>query len=300
MTMNFTNTNLNLYRSFIAVYEVKSIRRASELLNISHASISLNVKELSNQLGVKLFKPLPRGVEPTGHADKIYPVIKEAFDTIKRGEESLKDFDSETIGTIKVAIPSTLVTFFLKGYFKEFKKKFPNIRFEFFNRAKQENFDLLVKGKMDLIIDLDHVCRRYDFMVTEIQTHKYVFVASKDFLREHNLSSNIIKETLAKLPIIGHREPLNDLSRSLEFDPYIVTATTEPVFYLAQEGIGIGYCVEEVVDSLNTNGNLVKLNVDDLKPTQFTYSIGYKKSHITQVAQEFIKGLKDHFSKRSS
>ena len=65
------NIDLNLYKVFIKVYELKNISKASEALFVSQPSISHSIKELENQLNIKLFYRNSKGVEPTPEAKKL-------------------------------------------------------------------------------------------------------------------------------------------------------------------------------------------------------------------------------------
>lgn len=296
--MVFSNTNWNLYKSFLTVFDTRSLHKAAAVMRITRSGVGQNVKQLAEQLGVVLFRTHRKGVEPTEEAHKIYPKIKMALETIRECEESIKLCDSKTQATIKVAIISTVAAFYLQKFFKVFSQRYPDVRFEFFNRAKQESFNLLVTGKVDLIIDLDHVCNRYNLSVIDLFTLDYAWIASKEFMSQHKLSTNITIEQLTKLPIIGHQEPLADLSKTTgyNFEPYIATCTTEPVYSLVREGLGVGFCPRQAVDTLNTDKEVVKLNIKGLPRLTTVISCGYTKQTLAKVAKQFITELREYCS----
>lgn len=84
-------TNLNLYRSFIAVYENGSISTAAKVLGLKQPTVTHNIKELEKTLGVILFIPHARGVTPTIAATKLYKYAKAGIDAFMKGEEPFKN-----------------------------------------------------------------------------------------------------------------------------------------------------------------------------------------------------------------
>ena len=107
--MKQSNTNWNHYKTFITVYEVKNMHRASNILGITRSAISHNMKELGNQLGVALFTPHSKGVEPTNDAIDIYPMIKSAVESITRAESHASASGSESRSTVKKAVSAASV-----------------------------------------------------------------------------------------------------------------------------------------------------------------------------------------------
>ena len=66
-------------------------RAAAEELNISHSAVSHHVRTLEERLNVRLFLRTTRRVKLTEEGAKYFPVIKDAFDRVKRGTAELLD-----------------------------------------------------------------------------------------------------------------------------------------------------------------------------------------------------------------
>jgi DNA-binding transcriptional LysR family regulator len=62
---------------FTSVYELKSFSAAAKSCFIAQPSISSAIAQLEQQLNVKLFKRHARGVTPTEHGDKLFPLAKQ-------------------------------------------------------------------------------------------------------------------------------------------------------------------------------------------------------------------------------
>lgn len=81
---------LNALRAFEASARHLSFTRAAVELCVTQAAVSHQVKGLESQLGVILFKRLPRGLMLTREGETLLPVLRECFDRIA---ETLECFE---------------------------------------------------------------------------------------------------------------------------------------------------------------------------------------------------------------
>ncbi len=82
--MAHARINLGALKAFEAAARAQSLTRAAEELNVTQAAVSHQVRLLENQLGVELFRRLPRGLALTDEGLGLLPAIQEAFDRIER------------------------------------------------------------------------------------------------------------------------------------------------------------------------------------------------------------------------
>ena len=289
--MNFSNTNLNLYNTFIAVFESKSMNRVAQTLNVSRALIGQRIKELSNQLGVTLFTPHQKGVIPTGEANNLYPLIKNALTLITEAESGLKSFTSDSTGIIKIAMSNTHIELYVKDYIKEFLIQYPKIQLEIFDN---DGIDMLKAGKIDFVLNWEYLFKGTVFRTTKLFSITDVFIASREFLCKHGLSKNISKGEFLKLPIIMHQESSGEFLRNLDtgIKPHVIKmATNDMVYSLTKSGIGIGWHCNEVLDkAYSSDTDIVRLNIRDVSQQAFNAVCGYNKT-LSQPARVFVDGL---------
>ena len=277
--------------TFIAVYETMNYNRAAEILGVSRQAVSQNLRELGNQLGgLKLFlhDPVNRCVTPTSEATAMYPDIKEAVEKMIEVEEGLQAFTSESKAVIRMGIPSSVASVLLADFFKEFRQKYPKVRFEFHSRNSE---DLLAQKKIDLIINdrLLHNCKFVELF--EIDN---IFIASKEFMDDNSIGVNITKEKLIMLPIIGHTQALNEFKNKngLDLVSFLETTSSEPIFALTKNGVGVGYYYDKVLTKQNVGDDVVRINIADCVPIKTKIVCCYNKSHITKAASTFIETLR--------
>ncbi|MFE6287100.1 LysR family transcriptional regulator [Streptomyces sp. NPDC057877] len=74
--------DLNLLRTFLAVYRSGSFTAAGQLLGLSQPTVTTQIRSLERQLRRELFERLPRGVAPTTVADELAARIATPLDAL--------------------------------------------------------------------------------------------------------------------------------------------------------------------------------------------------------------------------
>lgn len=133
----FSNTNWNLYRCFIVLYETGKYTESEKVLLMERKNIRTNIQTLENQLNHKLFNSHTRGVTPTSTAKTLYPFIKKAVESIIDGEDNIKTLKEDSVALIKIAMPPTVSNIDSKSYFIEFCEKHKNVRLQFQNKSSK-------------------------------------------------------------------------------------------------------------------------------------------------------------------
>ncbi|WP_189265138.1 LysR family transcriptional regulator [Streptomyces fuscichromogenes] len=82
------HADLNLLRTFLAVYRAGSFTAAAPLLGLSQPTVTAQIRTLEQQTGRELFTRLPRGVEPTPYAHEMAGQIAAPLDALSDLEES--------------------------------------------------------------------------------------------------------------------------------------------------------------------------------------------------------------------
>ena len=147
------NTDYNLYKIFLYLFEEKSISKTANKLYVSQPAISYSLKELENQLGYTLFYRNSKGIEPTMEAKELYSYISTAFNILNDAEEHIKNLNSLNIGCIRIGTPSHIGIFYLSEYIADFRKIYPGIKFEIVCRSTSDMVEMLETRRLDIIVD---------------------------------------------------------------------------------------------------------------------------------------------------
>ncbi|POX61112.1 LysR family transcriptional regulator [Streptomyces sp. Ru62] len=81
-TASLASLDLNLLRTFLAVYRSGSFTGAARLLGLSQPTVTTQMRALERQTGRELFERLPRGVRPTPVADELAARIAAPLDEL--------------------------------------------------------------------------------------------------------------------------------------------------------------------------------------------------------------------------
>ncbi|MFC8520740.1 LysR family transcriptional regulator [Streptomyces sp. NPDC057257] len=98
------HADLNLLRTFMAVYRSGSFTAAAPRLGLSQPTVTAQIRTLEQQMGRELFTRLPRGVEPVPYAHELAGQLAAPLDALSGLEDS-----GALAGPVHLAGPSELL-----------------------------------------------------------------------------------------------------------------------------------------------------------------------------------------------
>lgn len=290
------NIDLNLYKTFCAVAENKSFSKAAEKIFISQPAISYNIKELEKNLNVKLFYRTSKGVTLTQEGETLYYYIKNAYDFIYLGEQSVRDSQEILYGNIRIGVPAHIGMFYLSDKIEDFHKKYPNIKFYIQNRSTADMVYMLERHQLDFIIDSYPIDKcNVELSIKKIVSLNTVFIGKTDYVNNNNFES-IDKEEIEKLPLIlpnsntSTRKKFNQIFEKdkISPNPIMEVSTTEMTLEILKKGIGIGWLIEDTVKK-ELNSNEIKKIKTNIKLPKIDIGIAYIDNFLTYAPKRFIE-----------
>jgi len=283
---------LGQYESFVAVFEHLNVSKAADAIGKSASSVSQSLKLLSQQLGVALFNSTNKGMIPTSHAMTLYPQAKRAMDYFRQSVEDARSLNADSVAIIRIIIPSSSLIVF-GPFFKKFNRKYPNIKIEFFHRSQKDSFNQLMQGNVDFAIELDYVGEIHNLNVVSLLESKMIFIATREFLNEMQLTEKMTIEDFFRCPIIGTRN-----IQGLE--PSIKTATVESTYSLVRNDVGIGMYFENLFQAQRPHEKLdiVEIQVEGIELPSIKMVYGYRK-YLTKASKLFFTELEKFIASNS-
>ena len=283
------NTDYNLYKIFLYLYEEKSISKTASKLYVSQPAISYSLKELENQLGYTLFYRNSKGIEPTEEAKELYGYISNAFSILNEAEEHLKKINNLGVGNIKIGITPQLGMFCLINYISKFKKKYPGIKFEIISKTTTELLEMLENRKLDILIDTLPVTSKKNLKKVIISKMPSYFVYNKELNKNININK---LEDLNKYNLIlpsyntSIRSKLDEYmeSSNTSLNSLIEADTREIILDMVKDGVGIGY----LINTLEDNSNLEVIDFDNTLPVVDICCV-YIEDFLTTATKKFIE-----------
>jgi len=219
--MNILNINLNLLRTFWAVYKAGGITAAAKTLDIAPPSVSYSIKVLERQLGVTLFLANNKGVTPTEEATNLFAHVDSAIESLKQGSEELNEKLGAREKVIKLGLPIVATNFILRGFLREFSNRHPEIKLEYHHNPKSDYLTELENQNIDIaLMFLTRSPSNKDIRVAKVMELTTTFYASTAFARQNNLSATVTLERLRTLPFIVSTKSgssITDIERTLGF-----------------------------------------------------------------------------------
>ena len=120
---NAQSTSLNALRAFESSARHLNFTRAGLELRVTQAAVSQQVRMLEEQLGIQLFRRLPRGLDLTEEGQALLPVLSDAFDRI---EAVLQQFEGGH-EVLTVAVVGTFAVGWLMPRLAAFRTAHPFI-----------------------------------------------------------------------------------------------------------------------------------------------------------------------------
>ncbi len=161
------------------IIETGSFQNAARALNYAQSTITFQVRQLEEELSVQLFEKHGNRMVLTEAGKEIVPLIDRV---ISACDELLyyNNTGRELRGSLRVALPETIVTYQLQPLLKQFKEKAPGVRLSLQVMNCYAIYDELVKGSIDIAIHYD-VGKYPPNIVTEVlETYPVVMVSSPE------------------------------------------------------------------------------------------------------------------------
>lgn len=290
------NTDYNLYKIFLYLYEQKSISKTANLLYVSQPAISYSLKELENQLGYTLFYRNSKGIEPTMEAKELYSYISTAFNIVKSGEDHIRSLNSLNVGCIRIGTPSFIGVFYLSSFIADFRKLYPGIKFEIISRSTADMVEMLETRKIDLIVDT------LPISTTKKSVKKVALTRLQNCFAYNNKVFKDIEiknvDDLKKYPLIlpglttSSRTKLDEYmdARNIKLSPIFESWTIEMILEMVRRGVGIGYFVKNIIEIQNDRENFNVITFNDDLPAVDVCAV-YIEDFTTTALNKFIDFL---------
>lgn len=295
--------NWNLYKYFFYVCEYGSITKAAQHFYITQPAISKHIRSLEQQLGFCLIISNNKGIQTTDEGQKLYEMLKPAFDILNDIEtEFLKPLqDSERtislsanyISTQKIILPTIT----------KFNKIYPNIKFKVETSPFDDSVKKLKEGKLDLFFygydrlgsDNDNIIKK------ECYRMKHAFVISsklKNDFPERISIYDINKYPLLVIDSAGEsRMELEKMlsEKNIKLVPKREFSTYWELKNSIENNYGIGFLNIDHIKEEIESGKLVQVpTVEDI-PQVPLYCAYLKNNMSKKIILEFINLIKEFF-----
>ena len=152
------------YEIFLKVCETGSFSGAAEALNYTQSGISQMMAGLEEELGVKLFARINRGVTLTDNGTRLLPYVRELANQKNRLRQAAFNINHKVEGKLRVGSFSSITTLWMPEVVHYFKENYPKVSIEILDGNYDEIREWIIHGPGGLRFSLIHCGRRPEIL----------------------------------------------------------------------------------------------------------------------------------------
>lgn len=167
---------------FDEIYKTGSVSRAADRLGIAQATASIALNKLRNHFGDPLFCRTSRGMEPTPHAQAIYPELRGILTLLEKTRGARAEFDPcQATRAFRVSITDISEVVLLPDLINHLRRIAPGVHLEV-EKISPDTPRRLESGEVDLAVGfMPHL--EAGFFQQTLFTQDYVCLAARDHPR---------------------------------------------------------------------------------------------------------------------
>ncbi|MFM0202599.1 LysR family transcriptional regulator [Paraburkholderia fungorum] len=262
--MKFDTTTIRL---ILAIAEEGSISRAADRLRLAVAAASRRVTDLEDQLGAKLFKRVPHGVEITESGDKLLQYVRQIDNLIDRLEGDAQALNQGLDGRIIIGAPKAVVIQFLAREIANIQRKYPGISL----KIVEENSKIVQQLLRDKVIDVGIYEKKSGFLDLAKSPYKedrLVLVYNRPHFQFPNGPIGI--DDILDLPIVSLGKGSAVLSavkrayrsRGRLFPNNFTVSGFDTMLAMVRHGLGVGLMPPDVLRSFHPEESLASAELE--------------------------------------
>ncbi|WP_118183103.1 LysR family transcriptional regulator [Paraburkholderia phosphatilytica] len=243
-------------RLVLAIVDEGSISRAADRLGLAVAAASRRVTDLEEQLGAKLFRRVPHGVDITESGYKLLQYIRQIDNLVDRLEGDAQALHQGLDGRIIIGAPKAVVIEFLAPDIANIQRKYPGISL----KVVEENSKIVQQLLRDKVIDVGIYEKKSGFLdlaKTPYRDDRLVLVYSRAHFQFDDTPVGI--DALIELPIVSLGAGSAVLaavqrayrSRGRQFAGNFTVAGFDTMLALVRHGLGVGLMPPDVLRSFH-------------------------------------------------
>ncbi|WP_308492525.1 LysR family transcriptional regulator [Microbacterium terrisoli] len=149
--------DLNLLRTFMAVYEARSLTGAASALHVTQSAVSQAMSRLRRDVADQLFYRSGRVMLPTPYAQELFPVVRDALGRIENAV-SAQAFDPAASGRrFRIALSELGEMHWLAGIVERVCAAGPGLSVDVLKLDPTSMADTLARGVVDVAINSANV-----------------------------------------------------------------------------------------------------------------------------------------------
>ncbi|PJE53821.1 MULTISPECIES: LysR family transcriptional regulator [unclassified Marinomonas] len=213
-----SNIDLNLIRTFVILYETRSVTKTADLLFVTQPSVSYALSRLRDLFKDKLFIRNKNGMEPTAISQQLYEEFSHSLSMIENTVANVQTFDpAVSHKRFRVAMTDLGEMALLPAIVARLQIEAPNIEMKVIPLEIDKVDEWMSSGKIDAVIcsrpiegqhiqrhvmiEEHYVCVRHKQFASDKPLTMEAFIAHKHALVTNNLGHGATEDVLAQMGV---------------------------------------------------------------------------------------------------
>ena len=289
---------LDLYKIFCKVAEHKSFSKAAKALYMTQPAVSQGIMQLENQLDMRLFTRIPKGVALTKEGQILYEYTSSAINLIGVGEKKLEQVKNLMVGDLQIGVGDTISRYFLLPFLEKFHIRYPNIKLKIINRTTLELCSMLKSGDIDIAIG-NLPIKDPALEIRKCIDISDIFVCGEKY--KENIPEPINFKELSKLPLILLEPNSNSrkyvekyiLSKGVKINSEIELGSHDLLLEFAKINLGVSCVVKEFSKEYLEKGLVYEVKLDEEIPKRSIGICFLKNISLSPPSTKFVEILEE-------
>jgi DNA-binding transcriptional LysR family regulator len=280
-------------RYFLAVARTLNFTRAAEECNVAQPSLTRAIKLLEGELGGDLFRRERPQAMLTPLGERMYPLLKQCYDSAQSARALAALISDGEIGTLKLAVSSSIELGLILAHVNELRKSFSEIELKILRGTGSQIVEFLKAGEAELAVaaSIGAAWDRLDCWNLFDEPFDMVFSRTHRLASHEKIELDDLKPERFLLRTHCERcAELAELLRAngLDADHRHEVSSDQDLLALLESNIGIGFLPRTV----NAPQSVVRGSVKGIELGRTVCLYGVAGRQRTPVASTFMKMLR--------
>jgi LysR family transcriptional regulator, cys regulon transcriptional activator len=142
-----------------------NLTEVARVLHTSQPGVSRQIRELEDELGIELFvRAGKRLTALTEMGELVLPMVENMLTDSENLRRAGQEFAQQSSGTLSIAATHSQARYALPGAVRDFRRRFPQVRFNLHQGSPAQVADMLISGEADVGIATEALAS-YDALI---------------------------------------------------------------------------------------------------------------------------------------
>ncbi|QAT48365.1 LysR family transcriptional regulator [Caproiciproducens sp. NJN-50] len=292
--------------SFLRIAELESFTKAADELGYAQSTVTMQIQQLEREVGFPLFERIGKRVILTPYGQQMKAYAKEIL-KIEAQIQNLGNDDTRLLrGTLRIGIVESIINSLLLNIIKEYCARFPKVSVKIIPAVTAQLVDLLRHNEVDIIMTMGENTGAGDCVCAASHQENAVFFSSPG----HPLANgrSVALEAVFDYPMIltGEntflQQELNRIAARCHKNIIysIQTGSSQIIANLVQQGLGISFLPEYLLQSPFLQSNLSILPVKDFSLPFYVHVFYHKNKWVTPQMRGLVALIQEYWNKHDN